>query len=498
MTDLLRGRRIARGALVLLLSAVALSARAEGEAKPALPLEIGRALELARQGSDEVLAKRAAAEAALRAVDVARANFFPKLSASVSGMYLVNPPAGVSVKAGSLGNLPLYIAPPSSTPQNDPAHWISVNGQNLYTGPLVSYPISMPAEEMVVMKDAKNSYFKGNLTFTQPIFVWGKIKAAVELASLESQVAAIGSRGAVLDAQRSANRAYYSALLSHEGASILEELRALASSILKDLQSSLDEGFATKEQLLSGAAELAGLEAKLVQAQEGERSSLEGLALLTGLDPESMALVSPFRDRLPPIDEARLKEAALGVSTDLGIARARLAQARKKLDLERGSSLFLPDLSFFASLDASGQDIPFSADSWKDTWSWDLSLGLAAKADFFDGGASAARKREASSNIEAARAGEAANEKAARLQVRRAIDSARGAEASLREKEARAAWAAEALRNARARAADQSISRPELNASAIAEASARLELLYARYALEEAIADLERAAGGSL
>jgi outer membrane protein TolC len=223
---------------------------------------------------------------------------------------------------------------------------------------------------------------------------------------------------------------------------------------------------------------------------------MESLGLLTGLDSSTIELVSPFRTVLPPIVEAGLKDEAARVSTDVDIARARLAQARRKLDLERGSSLFLPDVSFFASLEALGQDVPFSSPTWwSDTWSWDLSLGISANVDLFDGGASAARKREAAADLEAARVGEVASEKAANLQARRALDAARVAEASLGEKRARAEWAAESLRNARAKAADQAASRAELDAAAIGEATARLDLLYARYTLEESIADLERLAG---
>jgi outer membrane protein len=448
------------GLALLLLVVCALALRAEGP----LALDIGRAMELARSGSDEVRAKEAAAEAALRAVDVARANFLPKLSASISGSWLANPPAGVTVAAGSLATVPL----------------------------------SLPATDLVIVADAKASYFKGNLTFTQPLYAWGKIRAAVDLAALEARVASIGSRGAAQDAARSANRAYYSAVLSRDGAGILEELRGLAASILEDMKSALAEGFATREQVLSSAADLAALETRLVQAREGEASAVEALGLLTGLDGSALTLVSPFREELPPLDEAILRDEALAASAELDTARARLAQAGKKLELERGSSLFLPDLALFASLDLAGQDIPFARRSWMDTWNWDLSLGLSAKADLFDGGASGARRREAAASLEAAGIAAGAAEKAARLQARRAVDAARGAQAALREKEAKAAWAAEALRNARAKAAGQVASRPELNASAIGEASARLDLLAARYALEEALADLERIAGRAL
>ena len=150
----------ARTGFALILVAAALSAKAQ--AGGGIPLEIGRAQELAAKGSDEVRARDAAAEAALRAVDAARANFFPKLSASVSGMYLVNPPKGVTVDAGSLGNLPLWV-PATPTPSQP------------YSGPFVQYPISLPSENWAVVKDAKSTYFKGALTFTQPLVTWGKI-----------------------------------------------------------------------------------------------------------------------------------------------------------------------------------------------------------------------------------------------------------------------------------------------------------------------------------
>jgi outer membrane protein TolC len=477
-----------------MLAALAYSARAQGQAPS--PLDIEKAELLAARNADEVLAKAAAAQAALRGVDAARANFFPKLSGSVSGAYMPVTPSGVTVDAGSLGTLPLWV------PANQSGVNV-VNGHYVYTpsasDPLTEYPVTMPAKDWTVGGYTKNSYFKGNLTFTQPLVAWGKIKAAVDLAAFEADIAEIGSAGASLDAERQANRAYFSALLSKDSIPVLQELQGLAAAILEDRKSALAEGFVTQAEVLSSTADLAALDTRLVQATEGEQSALESLGLLTGLDAGALRLTSRYREALPALSEAELKDEAARASTDAGIARARLTEAKSKLDLERGSSILLPDLSLFANVDASGQDIPFSSSSWwSNNWSMDVSIGIAANVDFFDGGASAARKKEAAADLEAARIGEAASEKAARLAVRRAIDAARGAEASLREKQAKAAWAAEALRAERAKAADQASSRAELDAMAITEASARLDLLYARYSLEESIADLERLAGKAL
>jgi uncharacterized sporulation protein YeaH/YhbH (DUF444 family) len=82
--------------------------------------------------------------------------------------------------------------------------------------------------------------------------------------------------------------------------------------------------------------------------------------------------------------------------------------------------------------------------------------------------------------------------KAARLEARRAVEAARKAEASLAAARAKADWAAESLKAAQASAANQLISRSELDGAMIREASARLAVLEARYALEEAVADLDR------
>ncbi|MDA8426598.1 MAG: TolC family protein, partial [Treponema sp.] len=81
-----------------------------------------------------------------------------------------------------------------------------------------------------------------------------------------------------------------------------------------------------------------------------------------------------------------------------------------------------------------------------------------------------------------------------RLGARRVVQAVREAQAALARAEAREAWAKEALKNARASARNELIARQDLNAAAIREAGTRLDLLSARYTLEEALADLERLA----
>jgi outer membrane protein TolC len=436
---------------------------AEDRAAP-IELSVERAMELASTASGEVRARNAQALAARRAADAAKARLFPSLSGSVSGAYLVNPPEGVTVKAGSLGGPP-------------------------------TLPFLLPPTDMIMVPDTKDTYFKGNLTFTQPIFTWGKIRDGIDLALLEARTADAEARGSALDARKDADKTYFAALLARRSASILEELVGMAEGIVADRQSALDEGLSTKEKLLSSKADLAELRSRLVEAREAEASALEALALLTGLSPDGLVLTSDFRDEDPPADEGALKQAATLASTALDEAGIRLAQARRKLDLERASGIFRPDVSLFASLDASAQGLPFAGSEWSDTATWNLSVGLAAKADFFDGGAAAARAKQAEAGGDAAAAALAAAGKAARLEARRAVEAARKAVAALAAARARAEWSAEALRAAKASADEEIATRAELLGARILEASDRLAVLNARFGLEAALADLDRIAG---
>ena len=460
-----RVHRLGSGGALLLSLALLFPSPAKAQAASATSLSLEDAVRRAGTASSSVRAAEALAEAAQKKVGVALAAHFPTISASLSGAWLANPPGGVTVKAGTLA----------------------------------TSPILLPSTDLAIVPDAKDSYFKGNLTLSQPIFAWGKIDAGLQLAKLEDKIAALGLQGSRLDAEREAKRSYDAALLSRDSAGVLGELRDLAADNARDAERALAAGTSTKAAVLLAESQLADLESRIVEAREGERSALEGLAVLTGVDADTLSLSSGFRDEVPTLDEKKILSAALAVSSEGGKAKTRLSEAARRLDLERGSSILLPDLALFASLDGSGQTIPFSDSNWMDsTWSWDLTLGIQTQLKVIDGGASFARIAAARAELSAAKVGVEGSEDSIRMRVRDAVSGARRAAASLSAKKARADWAAETLRAAKVSLDAGMTGRPDYNAAAMAEAGARLDLLYARYALSEALADLERLVGGNL
>ena len=451
----------------ILLIALALSALASEPVNKSL--SITEALDLASAGADAVRAQTALVSAAKASVDSSRANFLPKISTTVSGAWLANPPEGMTLKAGDLGAMPPALG-----------------------------GAKIPANDITFIDDTKSTYFKGNITLSQPLFAWGKIGSAAAIASLEAQIAIAGQAGAILDAKRQVETAYFTVAFCREVKPLLASLRKMAASNVSDKNLALDAGLATKEQLLSAKSDLADIDARIVEIDQTEKTSLYALGILTGLDTASLDLVSAFRTELPAIDERSLEDRSAQVGENSVTARRRLEEAGKKLDIAKGSMMLLPDLQLFSSFDFTGQTVPFSGKDWMDkTWTWDLTVGVAAKTNLFDGGASYANIREAKAGRDAATAALTAQESAARMAARNAINAARRAEAAIVQKMAHSEWYAESLKAATASFDNQLASRADLNLASMRETLGRVDLLQAQYNLEQAIADLELVNGGS-
>jgi outer membrane protein TolC len=434
-------------------------------------LTIERARELAQENAASVKARTLAAEGAARAADAAAAALFPRLAAQGSAAWLVNPPQGLTVQRGQLGT---------------------------FTIPNVGI-ISMPSQDLEVLPDTESAYVKIGATFSQPLFAWGKIRAAADLAALEAELAARAAGLERRDVARSIDTAYFGALVSRRSVPILADIAGLGQGIVDDMKAAREQGQVTEVQVLDAEAGLAELRAKRVEAAESEASALESIALLTGIDTTDIELMSDLPNALPSFDEEELKKKALDASDELAGFKTRLEEARRTLDLARGSAALLPDLSLVVSGNLIyGQAARGVLGGLPHNWSWDLTIGVGTNVTLFDAGASAARISEAEKDMAAAIAALDGEEKSVRLGVRRAIEAARTAEADLGARDAKARWAAMALKNAGIAAANDMLTRRELSAAKITDATARLDLLSARYALQLAVTDLERLTGETL
>ena len=474
---LLRRRADVPGGLLvpLLLLCVALPGMSQSAG-----LTLEDAYTLARGSSEAVLVKELAVQKSRLALEEAGSKALPHVDLQASASYLVHPPQGYTVGAGTLGTITPTI-PAGALGPNPPI-------------PLGSFGI--PPQDFNVGAQQHN-YFTAAASLSQPIFTWGKIRNAIDLAALAVDAAGTDLLSQQRDIDRGVHRAYFSALLARDSETVLRKIRDTAAEIATDRMKSFDQGTINRETVLEARASLASIEAKLTEAEQSKATALVSLGLLTGTEPKAENLATGFRTQFPLLEERSLREKARTSSPALSASRTRISQAGKKLAMEKGGALLHPDISLGLTLDVLGQeDLPFSAWSWNNsTWDWDLVVSIGMKMSVFDGMASLQRVRQAEKDLEMAGLGLSLDEKRVGLDVRTAVDAAVKADSDLQEKQAKAEYAEERLRNARASLENGMASRDEEHGADILAGSAELDLLFARYTREEALADIARLTG---
>jgi outer membrane protein TolC len=469
-------RRFRGLARTLLPLAALLGAAAPAPADGASGLTIDQAFQLAQSASEAIHIKDLAVKKARLAQSEAEARLWPHVDLQASGAYMTSPPSGYTVKAGSLGSIDI---------------------------PALGVHTPMPATDFTIGAQPYD-YFSVAATLSQPLFTWGKIRAAIDAAALQVQSAGTDLVAQRRDIEREVYRAYFGALLAQESAEVLAALSQTAAEIVTDRQAALDAGTGTRESVLEAQSRKAQVDSRLVQAEQSGASARESLGMLTGLDPAGFVLATGFREAAPALDEAALRTRAEDASTDVAGSRIRQGQAQKKLALEQGGALLRPDLALGLSLAATGAQnylvlngAPPSSNA-SSSWSWDLVISLSVRMSVFDGAESASRIGEAEQDVEAAGQALVQSQKLARLALRRSVEAARAADAELADKRAAEDYAAEREKNARAAVDSGMASRADLRSAEILLGSARLDRLLAQYTRQEALADIARLTGERL
>ncbi len=319
----MNGRGVAEAAVFRLCVRCALSGlphRPLPQQAPGLTIE--EALRRAGTASEAIRIRELAVQKSRLAVDEAAGRRLPHVDLAASASYLVQPPTGYTVAAGALGVLPI---PPK--------------------------PVPIPLQDFTIGAQPYD-YFSVSATLVQPLFTWGKIRNAIDVAALLMDSAGVDLLAQRRDIQREVRRAYFSALLAQESEKVLRRIADAAAQIVVDRQTGLDEGSLTRETLLEARSRCAQVEARLIEAGQGRATALESLGILTGLDPSAISLATGFGHESASLDELSLRARAQATSTDVAASRTRQGLAEKKLAIEKGGAILHPDVSLGVSLSA--------------------------------------------------------------------------------------------------------------------------------------------------
>ncbi len=156
------------------------------------------------------------------------------------------------------------LTSPDGTPIKDPA-----------TGGLI------PTEVAVIPKEAMefdtHNVFAGAFTLTQPVFMGGMIKAMNDITKYAENAAVAMKNSAVQDVVFGVDQAYWTVVSLGEKKKLAESFVALVDSLRQNVQALLDEGMATRSDLLTVQVSLN--QAKITQTKVDNGLSLARMAL---------------------------------------------------------------------------------------------------------------------------------------------------------------------------------------------------------------------------
>lgn len=146
---------------------------------------------------------------------------------------------------------------------------------------------------------AQDLYASG-LRLSQPLFTFGKIGAAVQLAKLAASATEAQVEVARLDTALAAAEAYYGLLAAHEQVRTLELEQKSRGEALAVVQARFDIGEATRLELLQAQAALAEVSPTVESARGGVLVAETRLRAVLGMPAGASLQVRPVEEDPPP------------------------------------------------------------------------------------------------------------------------------------------------------------------------------------------------------
>ncbi|HJU83079.1 MAG TPA: TolC family protein [Holophagaceae bacterium] len=144
------------------------------------------------------------------------------------------------------------------------------------------------------------SVYTAQLNLTQPLFYFGKLKGAVEVAKVGEKEARAAYTTAELDILHGVAKAYLGVLGAKAQLDVVEVRRKTAQQFLDDVKAKLEEQSATQLDLLRAQAELQGVVPEALQAEADYQRAMELLDGALGYSPSTpLQLADLGRPGLP-------------------------------------------------------------------------------------------------------------------------------------------------------------------------------------------------------
>ncbi|HEY3401732.1 MAG TPA: TolC family protein [Geothrix sp.] len=232
------------------------------------------------------------------------------------------------------------------------------------------------------------SIYTSQANLTQPLFYWGKLGTAIDIAKMGEQEAALAFTTSELDVLHGVAKAYLGVLSAQAEQEVIETRRKTAEQFVSDVKARLEAQSATELDRLRAESELLAVIPEALQAEANVKRATEVLNGQLGLDPKA------------PLALADLGQPEAG-ARPAGAERSELAQLKQQEAMYRANEKIITsdlrpkfDLSASYGYQAGKTDNLFKEpyDTWK--------VSVTMKFPIFDGLRSSGKRAQNTAQLE--------------------------------------------------------------------------------------------------
>jgi len=226
---------------------------------------------------------------------------------------------------------------------------------------------------------------------SQPLFYWGKIGTAIDIAVMGAQEARHAYTTTELDVLHAVAKAYVAVLAAQAELDVVEARKRTAEQFLADVKAKLEAQAATELDRLRAESEYLAVLPETLQAQAQHQRALEVLNGLLGLDPKTPLTLTPLG--LPDTNQR-----------PNGIQRSELAQYHEQEAMLQANARIIasdlrPKFDFSASYGWQAGQTDRLFKTPYDTW----RVNVTMRFPIFDGLRSAGRQAQNRAQLEQVR-----------------------------------------------------------------------------------------------
>lgn len=263
----------------------------------------------------------------------------------------------------------------------------------------------IPSEVAVIPKEAMSfdvhNVFAGAFTLTQPVYMGGQIRALNQIAGFGEKIAAAVSNNVTREIIYSVDEAYWTVVSLVEKKKLAESFVSLTDSLCRNVKLMLEEGVATKSDLLSVEVRVNEANIALAKVTNGLALSRMALAQICGLPPSTQMTLSDEQLKYEDLHDApqsyNLQE-VYSRRQDLEIVRQtiNLLKSRENLSL----SDMLPKIAVVGAYSFSNPNV---IDGFKKRFGGGFSVGAMLEVPIWHWGGNYKKYKAAKSNTKAQR-----------------------------------------------------------------------------------------------